>query len=518
MSQLKRLIIMFIIWITFVVSLNFFFIDFLDPMGLIATALVGVLLLAVNRINQQNPFIVVTISTLSYLLISVLTNYNSALQLNSLLINALILVANVSILHLISNSIKELTNLDNLLGENKAYSNWVLPYNSGAQKATQEFYRARRFNRSVSVVYCQLVENTKDKMILVGAGVDIELRKNIYNHILQNGLIKSIAALTYKHDILMEYEKGYLVCLAEADEANTQIFLDNLCKLVNEQFNMNLTAGVAMFPRDGFVFEELAKIAFEKAHNWPKKLAVPEEEATMFRQGDFAIDPARRFEIERRAEWVNKMNNVDLLTRHRYEQIKRMIDIVIIMIILPIILPTLLLTALAIKLDDGGSIIYRQKRTGYNGNRFTIYKFRTMVENAPATKLNNPEKIYIDNVAHYIFPDKVESDGRITRLGRILRKTSIDELPQLLNILKGDMSIVGPRPFSWDLSRYTLHQTERLTVRPGITGLWQVCGRDGYTFDERALWDIKYIDRMSFLLDLQILFLTFTQILKRGNA
>jgi lipopolysaccharide/colanic/teichoic acid biosynthesis glycosyltransferase len=113
---------------------------------------------------------------------------------------------------------------------------------------------------------------------------------------------------------------------------------------------------------------------------------------------------------------------------------------------------------------------------------------------------------------------KLDPDPRITRIGRILRKTSLDELPQLLNVLRGDMSIVGPRPTSWGLSRYQLKHTERLNVRPGLTGLWQISARGNTDFDIWLQWDNAYIDKMSFFLDMQIFVRTIGKVLKRKGA
>ena len=142
-----------------------------------------------------------------------------------------------------------------------------------------------------------------------------------------------------------------------------------------------------------------------------------------------------------------------------------------------------------------------------------MHKFRTMVENAEELK---------KDLAHLnvlTLPDfKIIDDPRVTRVGKFLRKTSLDELPQIFNVLKGDMSLVGPRPTSFEASTYTLWHTERLEVKPGITGLWQISGRSDIDFDERVRLDRKYIERQSFWFDLQILFGTFAAVLNRKGA
>src|SRR5262249_42485043 len=155
----------------------------------------------------------------------------------------------------------------------------------------------------------------------------------------------------------------------------------------------------------------------------------------------------------------------------------------------------------AIKLTSPhGPVLFVQRRTGYRGRQFKLYKLRTMVPNAEAMK---------SRLAHLNdrqWPDfKIKRDPRVTRVGRLLRTTSIDELPQLFNVLRGDMSLVGPRPTSLPSSEYERWQAERFGVRPGLTGLWQVAARDSSSFDQRLRLDIAYATRQSLRLDLEIL-------------
>jgi len=168
---------------------------------------------------------------------------------------------------------------------------------------------------------------------------------------------------------------------------------------------------------------------------------------------------------------------------------------------------------LSIRLDSPGSILIAQERTGRDGRRFRMYKFRTMVRNAEELKAG---------LAHLNVlppPDfKIPKDPRITRVGMILRQTSLDELPQLFNVLRGDMSLVGPRPTSFEPTTYSLWHTRRLEVTPGITGLWQLKGRNLTTFDERLRLDIEYIEHRSFWLDLKILLQTVPAVFRRSGA
>jgi len=196
-----------------------------------------------------------------------------------------------------------------------------------------------------------------------------------------------------------------------------------------------------------------------------------------------------------------------------YTQVKRWVDLCLGSCIFIAMLPVLALCIIAVKLDSKDPVFFPQKRTGKGGRRFRMYKFRTMVVNA------NELKEQYQHLNTLTYPDfKVPDDPRITRVGSFLRKTSLDELPQLLNVLKGDMSLVGPRPTSFSSSTYDLWQTERLGVIPGITGLWQVSGRANIDFDERARLDIEYIRNRSFWFDIKILFRTFRCVLKRDGA
>jgi len=186
---------------------------------------------------------------------------------------------------------------------------------------------------------------------------------------------------------------------------------------------------------------------------------------------------------------------------------KRSLDITMATTLLLLLSPIIALIALTVYLTDRGSIFFSQKRTGMHGERFTLWKFRTMCPDAEAMQA---ELQHLSTVA---YPDfKLDHDPRITAIGRFLRATYLDELPQLINVLRGDMSLVGPRPTSFAPSTYDLWHTERLEVRPGITGLWQVHrSSDESSFDERLRLDIQYVRNRSFGGDLQLIFETFAR-------
>jgi lipopolysaccharide/colanic/teichoic acid biosynthesis glycosyltransferase len=196
-----------------------------------------------------------------------------------------------------------------------------------------------------------------------------------------------------------------------------------------------------------------------------------------------------------------------------YLAAKRAFDILFCIFLLPVVLPLLALCALAVLLDSRGPVVIAQSRTGKDARPFRMYKFRTMVRNAEELKAG---------LAHLNVlppPDfKIPNDPRITRVGKILRQASLDELPQLINVLRGDMSLVGPRPTSFAPATYSLWHTHRLEVAPGITGLWQIKGRNLTTFDERLRIDIEYIERRSFLFDLKILLQTVPVVFRRSGA
>ena len=202
-----------------------------------------------------------------------------------------------------------------------------------------------------------------------------------------------------------------------------------------------------------------------------------------------------------------------VLFRRVYPRVKRLLDVAFCLAILPFALVLMALCVALIWLDDGGPVIFTQERTGKGGRRFRMFKFRTMVPDAPVLKQQ------LLHLNEHSGPDfKITDDPRVTRVGAFLRKTSLDELPQIANVLQGDMSLVGPRPTSFAMQTYHLWHTERLEVVPGLTGLWQVNGRGDLDFDERVRLDIEYIERRCLRLDLEILVRTVAAVFKQQGA
>jgi lipopolysaccharide/colanic/teichoic acid biosynthesis glycosyltransferase len=187
-----------------------------------------------------------------------------------------------------------------------------------------------------------------------------------------------------------------------------------------------------------------------------------------------------------------------------YHIAKRLFDIVLSLLGIVILVPVFMIIAVCIKLDDGGDVLHFREIVGKHGERFYALKFRTMRADADEYLARRP-----DLMRKYQQNMKLIGDPRITQVGKILRKTSLDELPQLFNVLVGQMSLVGPRIIHpSELPRYGDFAQKRLSVQPGITGLWQISGRQHISYDERVLLDMQYIDRRSSILDFAILLKT----------
>jgi lipopolysaccharide/colanic/teichoic acid biosynthesis glycosyltransferase len=214
-------------------------------------------------------------------------------------------------------------------------------------------------------------------------------------------------------------------------------------------------------------------------------------------------------------DWFRKFEpQKRILTGRAYLLVKRFMDLFLAVATLPLWLPLNGIIALAIHVTSPGApVMFRQLRTGKGGRRFNMYKFRTMVHNAEELKA-----VYA-HLNELQLPDfKITNDPRVTPIGRFLRRTSLDELPQLFNVLRGEMSLVGPRPTSFGPETYQLWHTERLDVMPGMTGLWQIIGRAHLEFDDRLRLDIAYIERASIWLDINILFRTFLEVFQQRGA
>jgi exopolysaccharide biosynthesis polyprenyl glycosylphosphotransferase len=227
------------------------------------------------------------------------------------------------------------------------------------------------------------------------------------------------------------------------------------------------------------------------------------------------------FELNLRQVQVDQLEGIPLLRvtgdvpfKSSNRLVKRFIDLLLVILSAPVWAITFAAVALAIKLEDGGDAFYSQKRVGENGKPFQIIKFRSMIPDA--------EKLHqqlVEERGEDARHPKLRDDPRVTRVGRFLRQTSLDELPQLLNVLKGEMSLVGPRPPTPDeVELYEAWHMQRLQVKPGMTGLWQIRGRSEVPFEEMCLLDIYYIENWSMQLDAQILMMTIPRVILRQGA
>ena len=198
-----------------------------------------------------------------------------------------------------------------------------------------------------------------------------------------------------------------------------------------------------------------------------------------------------------------------------YKIVKRISDVVLATIGLIFLFPIFIIIGLAIKIESKGPVFFKHTRIGKNGKIIKIYKFRSMVDNAEQLiKKFTPEQMkeYKENY-------KLTNDPRITKIGRFLRKTSLDELPQLINIIKGDLSIIGPRPVIGDeLEKYGANAEKFLSVTPGLTGYWAANGRSDTTYEQRMEMELFYVDNLSLKLDIQVFFKTILSVLKRKGA
>lgn len=267
----------------------------------------------------------------------------------------------------------------------------------------------------------------------------------------------------------------HIIC-PDTDRDGGQLLLERIVRQSNGSLEPGAN-GVATFPHDGLTLDSLL------------------EEVSAF-----SLDPAS--ESITRPAWRLRA----------YRTLKRIAEVMLVLLTLPIAGLIIMLCAAAIRLETPGPAFFRQMRTGRNGRRFIMYKLRTMVLGADSMKRQLSERNAIGG------PDfKVFDDPRVTRVGRALRRTSLDELPQLWNILRGDMSIIGPRPTSFGAETYDLWHTRRLDAKPGLTGMWQVEGRNSTSFDERLRLDIYYLEHESLWLDLKIITRTVGAVLDRSG-
>lgn len=318
-------------------------------------------------------------------------------------------------------------------------------------------------------------------------------------------------AIKFAENVAMKPELGYrIIGFVDREWAGTEDL---------RKTDYDLVANLDVLPdylRNHVVDEVLIALPLKSYYQQASHIvALCEEQGIIVRYVSDLFNPkgaysrAEQFESALMiSHYIGAMNGRSML-------LKRILDLSLSLIGLIILLPLLLVTALTVRITSPGPILFRQERVGLNKRIFRLYKFRTMIADAE-TKMAELE--HLNEVSGPVF--KIKDDPRITPIGMILRKTSIDEMPQLFNVLKGDMSLVGPRPlplrdyqgFNQDWHR------RRFSVRPGITGLWQVNGRSNISFEQWMKFDIQYIDHWTLWLDLKILFRTIPAVLKASGA
>ncbi len=219
-------------------------------------------------------------------------------------------------------------------------------------------------------------------------------------------------------------------------------------------------------------------------------------------------------DIELNAEYIVAQRAMFHNVSHTYSICKRLFDIGASLAAIILLSPLFIIVAVIIKVDSRGSVFFHQKRIGFMGKPFYMHKFRSMVTDAEERFGEVEDK---NEISGFMF--KIRNDPRVTKVGKIIRKTSIDELPQLFNVLKGEMSIVGPRPpIGREVQKYDAWHNLRLSVKPGITGLWQVSGRNDIGFEDMCRLDLKYIRERNFKYDLKIIFRTIPVLLGDNRA
>jgi len=449
----------------------------------------------------------------------------------------------------------------------------ILSPAKGEETVNAELFRARRFNRPVGFIFLNLsgVEELKSS----------RADRFSYQYVLQRSYLKArvgqlAESFLYPTDPLTWYGEDLVICLPETNHEQAEDLARKVYDLIRSQLNIRVPLGVASFPDDGLIFSDLVEVASGNLLPFAREerkaeTGNPDAEDKRASQERAAVQPmtlnfgfgkvggqgalaqpmhkgastvilslglrallqggdlfqplsahrSRQHDVSPYYNpdfWVNRLPYQSADSRRVYVKVKRTMDVGIVLASLPVTLPIVLVLSALIWLQDRHSPFYAQVRTGRGGHTFKMIKFRSMIVNADrrleelGVRVNERGETIDEN------GDKLEADPRITPVGRILRKTSMDELPQLWNVLKGEMSIVGPRPTSFGVDKYRLLHTERLSVRPGITGLWQIYERGETDFDNRLIWDMKYIDKMSLVLDLKIILRTALKVFRDRGA
>lgn len=585
MTRFRTLIILSVIWLTLVFNLERPDIELLglgiDEINInldsyvYMAAFVGALIaILMPDVSRRTEYIFVPLVGIYALLKTFFGIPLGQTNLAIFTLEVMIIYITIVIFRLLSQALLSFENtVENVLIPPDEFR--IMPMPRGLETLQAELARARRFERNVGVVYVSTEELLRSRLGTYKFDLEQELQK----HYLQVRLAQVIELVVYKIDGVMLYQNDIVIMMPETTAERLERATARLYKEISQRLSIKVMIGSAMFPDDGFIYNDLIEKAqsrlrylddespdspdehggklnestslpaLSSAGNvlplsqiTPTKASLTTLERKRVNSGlpanflqvfqpwpdvqppnasDFWLGADSQYDqLLRPDSWLNILPYQTETSRRLYGFLKRIFDTFVVLMVMPLILPIGLIVALMVYLEDRGPIFFMQYRTGRGGERFKMYKFRTMVPNAEEklkelaaqglAKLNAEGKL--------AEPLKLKRDPRITRIGSILRKTSLDELPQLLNVLRGDMSIVGPRPTSWGLDSYQLFHTERLGVRPGITGLWQVAARGTTDFNIWVDFDRMYVNKMCVSLDIQILVRTFLAVFQQRGA
>jgi lipopolysaccharide/colanic/teichoic acid biosynthesis glycosyltransferase len=374
---------------------------------------------------------------------------------------------------------------------------------------SSELTRCRRYERPLAVLVCRPV-GRPDRLTRGGQRRDrrrpsSELLDEIQLHLRRTDRLAALGG------------NAVVVIAPDTTGDGAGMVAARLQALCARRLGTAVACGWAAFPADAVTAEGLLQEALatldRSSDNGPSDPPVAAVDPHARGVEATALSPREPSALEQ-CPWL-RWYPIRIRRRRWLETgVKRALDVAVSLIVLLLTAPLLVLVAIAIKLESRpGPVLFAQWRTGHGARRFRMFKFRTMVPDAEKRKA----ELLALNARSW--PDfKVENDPRVTSVGRLLRATSIDELPQLFNVLRGDMSLVGPRPTSLPPADYELWQLERFDVKPGVTGLWQVIGRDSPSFVGRLRLDLAYLQRESLRLDLSLLLRTVPTLVRRRTV
>lgn len=566
MAKLRIFIVIFIVWVILLFNVERYDpFNINIPSSLYVLSAIGLLpILLVPAIGQFRFEIAVTPILVSYIGVRYFGIFSATtFTISAVATECLVLIITLWIGRKISINLNNFESIiDNVVFEHE--SSRILPMVEGEQAVASELFRARKYERPVAILYFKLPSIVRLQQLYPQTfQYQLLLEQRYY----KTRIARIVESMIYRVDIMTWFGDNLVICLPETEFQQADQLAKTLAKIIDSSIMLKVPIGIATFPSDGYIFTDLIEWAEQHVkiytsddmdkydwidpnppdfdddiptdvdnriqvmwHNtsnmWHKTIKNLKHVVTLF-MNDIELMPTREYQDIDRGNyrlyhdpdhWVNRIPYQATSSRRIYDYIKRPLDICIVLASLPFALLVMLCVAIAIKWDDGGSILYSQERTGLGGHKFKMFKFRSMIEIADQHIKELGVTANERNETVDAFGAKLTNDPRITRVGHIIRKTSLDELPQLWNVLKGDMSLVGPRPTSFSVDKYHLYHTQRLSVRPGITGLWQIYDRGDTDFDNRLIWDIKYIDKYSLSMDINIILRSVIVVLKKTGA